>query len=118
MIKIILCSCFLITCILSIKIFIQGARVLGVVMSTLSLVALFFVIYPDYSNLVAHYVGVGRGADLVTYVLFGIVFIGLSFFIRAYLTISEEITILTRHIALNSAKDIIPTKADIDAIDN
>ena len=64
-----------------------------------------FIIYPESLNMIANWVGVGRGADLMLYMLF-IAFIIFS--INMYMKFKEQQDItyrLARKIALIEAKD-------------
>lgn len=66
--------------------------------------AIFNVLFPDTSNQIAHHLGVGRGADLLTYVN-AVAFIFLSF--NIYLKSFDEnhrIAELGRKIALLEAE--------------
>jgi hypothetical protein len=64
----------------------------------------YFVWLPDQTNDLAHWIGVGRGADLVFYMWIAIsllVFVNIHFKIRSHL---ELTTILARKIALLEAE--------------
>lgn len=66
-------------------------------------VAVLFVLFPDWTNILAHRLGVGRGADLVFYtciVLFW--FVLLKFYTRLR-QMEQQITRLTRKEALEDA---------------
>ena len=59
---------------------------------------------PDDVTRVAHLVGIGRGADIVLYVL-ALAFVGLSFYFYAqHLRLRRELSALASHIALKDAK--------------
>lgn len=67
------------------------------------------VLFPDVWNALAHVVGVGRGADLLLYVLI-IVFLGYmaSSYLR-FRGLEAQITLLARRIALDEA-GVSPTR--------
>jgi hypothetical protein len=70
----------------------------------LTLLIVLAVLFPDVLTGIANTVGIGRGADLVIY----LVSIGLLFFsVSAYLKFGDldrRITLLSRHIALLESK--------------
>jgi len=72
--------------------------------------AIFVILFPDSSNSVAHFVGVGRGADLLLYLLtMSFIFVVLS----SYLARKQDqrrFAMLARQVALLEAK--IRNKAD------
>lgn len=73
----------------------------GVVVWTLAAVT---IAVPDSSTTVAQVLGITRGADLLTYVL-AIAFIVVSFYLyNRNRQLTLELTTLTRHIALQSAR--------------
>jgi hypothetical protein len=81
-----------------------GSRLLSRVL-TLGLVALgvVFVINPQFTNQLAHLVGVGRGADLILYALFPAT---VSMFLHLYRRnrqLEEKLTELAREMALHGA---------------
>lgn len=58
------------------------------------------VLFPDASNDIAHVLGVGRGADLITYLVeVGILFVVLHYYMK-FVELEERITELVREIAL------------------
>jgi small membrane protein len=60
----------------------------------------YFVIAPEASNTVAHYVGVGRGADLITYLVeVGVLFVILHYYTK-FVELQRNITELVREVAL------------------
>ncbi len=75
---------------------------LGLVLwSTLWLVAVVFVWWPAFSDVLARQIGVGRGVDFVVYVAIIILFYGLF---RLYVKmefIEHELTSLVRSLALD-----------------
>lgn len=66
--------------------------------------AVFSIIFPDFTTWTAHQVGVGRGTDLILY----IVAVGSAFgFILIYTKISkneEDLTKVVRHLATKEAR--------------
>lgn len=75
---------------------------LGLLLILLSISAIFFVIFPENSNLVANRLGVGRGADLLIYLCF---LSGVLLILLLHLRFREQsiaITELARAIALNN----------------
>lgn len=61
--------------------------------------ASFFVVFPDTTNAIAHLMGVGRGADLVTYVVeVTLLFVAIHYYTK-FVEVREQITILVREIA-------------------
>lgn len=79
---------------------VAAMRIGLVLVVTLGLVAVWF---PDITNLVAWWVGVGRGADLVVYIW---IVLTLLFIVRLHLKLreqSEALTQLARRIALADA---------------
>jgi small membrane protein len=77
------------------------SRAIPAVMTTIGVVGLYFVWLPEHANDVAHFVGVGRGADLVLYcwiIISLIVALNLHVVARSNLRLITE---LARHIALS-----------------
>jgi hypothetical protein len=67
------------------------------------LCALLAVLRPDLTMLIARFMGIGRGTDLVLY-LFVIAFLGAAFyFYNRMMLLEASLTRLTRHIALREA---------------
>ncbi|NCU05892.1 MAG: DUF2304 domain-containing protein [Chitinophagaceae bacterium] len=70
----------------------------------LSLAAILFVLFPDWTNLIAHKLGVGRGADLVLYLcvlLFSFLILKLYSRLRK---LEKTITDLIRKEAIKSSE--------------
>jgi hypothetical protein len=66
--------------------------------------AVLMVARPDWANSIAQYVGVGRGADLLTYLgLSGLGFLWLQLYTRQRAQ-KEQITDLVRRMAILEAK--------------
>lgn len=72
--------------------------------------AIFFIVFPEKSNDIAHMLGVGRGADLLLYILtLAFIFVSLNF----YLQIKEEQNKnvkLARKIAIIEANQVEKSK--------
>jgi small membrane protein len=66
-------------------------------------VGAIFVVNPEWTNRIAHFVGVGRGADLVLYLLFPTTITMFLYLYRKNRETQEKLTALTRHIALQQA---------------
>jgi len=74
-----------------------------IIFFSLFLVGVVFVISPDLSNDVAHFVGVGRGADLILYCFVLITFVAI-FNLHLRLRASQEMaTALARAFAIATA---------------
>ena len=62
------------------------------------------VVFPEATNDVAHYVGVGRGADLITYLVeVGVLFVIIHYYTK-FVELQGQITHLVREIALLRAE--------------
>lgn len=74
-----------------------------VVWTSLWAVVIIVALAPQTSDIVAHKVGVGRGADLLVYA--GVVVLSYAMFTQVSATkrLSEELTELTRRIAIDNA---------------
>jgi hypothetical protein len=80
------------------------ARLLSWAMTFTSLFGMYVVLFPDQTNIVARWVGIGRGADLITYcwiLISLIVALDLRFRI---VELQRTVTKLTRFIALREAE--------------
>ncbi len=70
----------------------------------IGLIAVVLVTRPDWATAAAHFLGVGRGADLVTYLgLAGLGFLWLQLYTRQR-ELEEELSELNRQIAILKAK--------------
>ncbi len=68
------------------------------------LIFVVVVAYPHSTTYIAHIVGIGRGADLVMYAAFILIFYTLfNIFIRLK-ELDKNITIITRHLSLKDAE--------------
>lgn len=86
-----------------------GKKILGILFIV---AAVFFIIFPDKSNDIAHFVGVGRGADLLLYILIlSFIFVTLSFYLRIKeeqnrtVKIARKIAILEANGSLHNQKN-------------
>jgi small membrane protein len=73
---------------------------------------IFFILFPEYSNTIAHRLGVGRGADLLFYscILF-FLFIVLKLFARIR-RLEDKVTDLVRQNAKDKATEMSETKTN------
>lgn len=68
---------------------------------------IFFILFPDYTNTIAHKLGVGRGADLLFYIcILFFLFIILKLFARIR-RLEEKLTELVRHDAMTKRTEPI-----------
>lgn len=82
----------------------QKSRLVSLTIVLVSLAAIYFVLFPEQTNQLAHFAGVGRGADLVLYcwlVISFIVSVNLQFKI---LRLQGLITELAREITLQAGR--------------
>jgi hypothetical protein len=85
-------------------IFVQGLAVRYVLFFAY-LAAIFFVWNPNETTVIANYFGIGRGLDFVL-VLFSVAIVNGAFFIVTHLNSQHQnITKLTRHIAICGARN-------------
>lgn len=73
------------------------------------------VIFPELTNDIAHAVGVGRGADLITYLVeVGLLFVIVHYYAK-FVELQAQITQLVREIAiLRGDREAKPTPGDGD----
>jgi hypothetical protein len=86
----------------------RRSRLVGGVITTIAVAGIVMVLLPDLTNIAAHAVGVGRGADLILYcfiVVTLVAVLNLHLRIRA---MSEQNTEIVRLIALSSVQDNAP----------
>lgn len=68
--------------------------------------AIFFILFPEYTNIIANKLGVGRGADLLFYVcILFFLFIIIKLFARIR-RMEKIITDLVRQQSIKDAKDM------------
>ncbi len=82
----------------------SSTRLLKLAMSVIVLLGTYLVWFPDRTMTLAHWMGVGRGTDLILYlwIIISIIFI-LILHLRVN-RLNSTITDLVRHIALNEAE--------------
>ena len=81
------------------------SRRISIAIALVALAGIYFVLFPGQTAVVAHYVGVGRGADLVLYcwqVIGLMILVNLQFRILA---LQGMVTVLAREITLLSARE-------------
>jgi len=62
------------------------------------------VVFPELANEIAHFVGVGRGADLLAYLaIVGVLFVLIHYYTK-FVELQQQITELTRALALLRAE--------------
>ncbi len=71
-----------------------------------SIVGIVFVLFPDLTDKLAHLVGVGRGADLVTYIFIVFFFMAGILLYSKIRKIEADQTELIRKIALQRAEKL------------
>jgi small membrane protein len=62
------------------------------------------VLFPEYTNDLANYVGVGRGADLITYLLEIVVLFVIVHYYTKFVELQRQLTQVTREVALLRAE--------------
>ena len=77
--------------------------------SRLAFIVLFFggmiaVIFPELTNQLANFVGVGRGADLLTYILVIVFYASFYFLYSKINNLKAQQTEIIRTIAINNTK--------------
>jgi hypothetical protein len=74
----------------------------------LFLAAPVLIVFPDFTTVIAHALGVGRGTDLLLYFsLVGGIYVVLLMYLRIR-ELDQKIAELTRSIALRNARQIAP----------
>jgi len=79
-----------------------GARRTGLAWSVVWLVAAAAIAWPESTALVAHVLGIGRGADFVLYCFVVIVLVGFFATYMRLRRLETHITLLTRQLALRN----------------
>ena len=67
-------------------------------------VGVLLVLFPELANAIANHIGVGRGADLMLYLLVLAVYAGALLVLAKFRRLEHQITELTRKIALYEAE--------------
>ena len=102
MIAVLLVAGLLVVFVYGIRLALEGSRWFGLALVLLSVVGVPLVLFPESANQIANAVGVGRGADLLVYILFFVV-IMLILVIHALLgDLNRRFTLIVRNMALSS----------------
>jgi hypothetical protein len=64
------------------------------------------VVFPELATALAHFVGVGRGADLITYIAIVGVMFALIHYDTKFVELQQQVTELTRELALLRSESI------------
>jgi hypothetical protein len=78
-----------------------------------SVLAIYFSWQPEKANLIANYLGVGRGADLLLYLWF---LVSSSMFLLANLKLNklhQELTEVSRFVAISESKQSLHYKTEL-----
>lgn len=87
----------------------RRAPLISDIVAIVSVTALVFVWRPDWTNDIAAFMGIGRGADLLMY-CFVMVTLIVTFLINLRLRVMlQQITDLARYVALQNAQRPAPT---------
>ena len=82
----------------------QKSRLLSNAISLVSVLGMFFVAFPERTTQLAHFVGVGRGADLILYCWLVISIIASMHLHIQILQLQELMTEVAREIALQAVR--------------
>ncbi len=82
----------------------KGNLITRIVISSTFLAAIFFILFPESSNKVADILGVGRGADLITYLFIVIGYGGFQLLYFRQQEIRANQSSIVREIALTNVK--------------
>jgi hypothetical protein len=81
-----------------------GSRSFKLLRCAVWLSAMLAIAFPEAVSFLGTEVGIGRGADLVTY-LFILAFLGVTFyFYSRYVRLQRQLTEVVRHVALREAR--------------
>lgn len=75
-----------------------------VVLFSFSALAVYFILFPEYSNLLAHKLGVGRGADLLFYIC---ILLFLFILMKLFSRIRRLENSLTEMVRKDATKNVI-----------
>ncbi len=92
----------------------KKSRLVSKAIAVVAMAGIYLVLFPTYATVLANYLGVGRGADLITYcwILISLaISLNLQFKI---LELQSNVTDLTRELALTSA--LAPKKINTNSI--
>jgi hypothetical protein len=104
MITFLLVAGLLVVAVYGVRLIVERSRLFGFGLLGLSVVGIPLVLFPDTSTEIANALGVGRGADLLVYVLFILVLLSFIVLHTALRKHQEELTIVVRTLALESAR--------------
>ena len=82
----------------------QKSRLLSKAISIVTLTGIYLVLFPEHTNELAHFMGVGRGADLILYCWLVISIIVSMNLQLQILQLQRLITELAREMALQDAR--------------
>ena len=82
----------------------RGGRILRSMMSVSVVIGIVLTWMPGLSNTIAHFLGVGRGADLIFYIWILVSMLGLASLYFSFNRNNKQITELTRALALHIAE--------------
>jgi hypothetical protein len=90
--------------------FLRGAgnRWVAALSAALWLAAGITILQPEVTNTVARFLGIGRGADLVLYVLALSFLVSLVYFYHKYRQLSSDLTEIVRSLAIRDADERWP----------
>lgn len=107
----ILVAGLLIVAVYGARLFLDGSRFFGITLLILTAIGVPLVLFPESANSIANTLGVGRGADLLVYVIFCLL-VTLILVIHVLLRqINRRLTLIVRAQALSSAEPA-PTKSE------
>jgi hypothetical protein len=73
------------------------------IMVSLAVAAVVSILYPDLTTRVANFLGVGRGTDLLLYVLVAVFFYVVVGFYLKFRDVERQVTVLARRLAIDEA---------------
>ena len=86
----------------------HSGRVLRPAVTFAVILGIFFTWMPEFSNDVANYLGIGRGADLIFYIWIVLSMLALASLYITFNKQERQITSLTRALALHQAQEAVP----------
>lgn len=111
MISVILVFGLLLIALYGIRLIVERSRFVGFGLLFLSVIGVPLVLFPDAATGVANLLGVGRGADLLIYVLFILVLLSLLVIHALIRDINQRLTRVVRTLALATVDPpLIPRK--------
>lgn len=118
MISVLLVAALVVVAIYGVRLVLEQSRWLGGSLVLMSVIGIPLVIWPESANRIANALGVGRGADLLVYLLF-FVMVLLILVIHAVLgQVNRQLTQLARQVALLSReKPVNPARDPITGDD-